>query len=131
MAVERWRKIVESGDFDRLADVYAPQVFFEANLPTWRFQRQGRDAVVGQFHDWYGHKGAPRFVGWVERPTDTGTVVELEQLTGSGEDELYYRYVNVFVVEDDMVSEHVIYCPGPWDKPARARWEAEETLIRP
>lgn len=131
MVLQRLRKVLESGDFDRLAEVYAPDCFFEVNIPTWRFQRQGTEAVIQQFHTWYGEKGAPRFVSWRERPTDSGAIVELEQLVGSGADELYFRYINVFVLAGDMVKEHVLYCPGPWDRTSRLRWAAEETLIRP
>jgi hypothetical protein len=68
MVLQRLRKILESGDFDRLAEVYAPDCFIEAN---------------------------------------------------------------VFAVTRDMVTEHVIYCPGPWDRQSRLRWAAEESLIRP
>lgn len=78
-----------------------------------------------------GQKGAARFAGWVEQPTDSGTIVGLEQLVASGAEGLYYRYINVFSLDGDMVTEHVIYCPGPWDQQSRARWAAEETLIRP
>lgn len=125
MVVERYRKCLEAGDFTALADVYAQDAVLDANVPSWRLQRQGSEAIVRQFEEWY-QATPPRFVGWHERPTGWGKVVELETRLGEGEGELYFREAHLFVTADERITQHVFYCTGPWDAETIARHQAAE-----
>lgn len=124
----RLRQILESGEFARLVEVYAPEALLDANVPTWRFQRQGHEAIVQQFHGWYS--GPMPLVGWRERPTGWGAVVELEERQGEREEEVYSRSVHLFVTAGDQIAEHVVYCTGVWDADGLAHHRAHAPMIR-
>ena len=37
---------MRAADWEAIAETYSPDVLLDVNLPTWRFQLQGRDAVA-------------------------------------------------------------------------------------
>ena len=46
---EKVVKAIVAADWPGLADCYAADVLLDMNLPTWRFQLQGRDTVREYF----------------------------------------------------------------------------------
>lgn len=129
MVIDRYRKCLEAGDFAALTEVYAPGALLDANVPSWRLQRQGVSAIVGQFQEWYGG-GLPRFTGWHERPTDWGTVIEVEATVGEGDDETLFREAHLFFCAGDRITEHIFYCTGPWDRKTVAQHAADAPMVR-
>ena len=109
---------------EMLPDVFADDVFLDMNVPTWRVQFQGLDAVRAS----RAHGGR-----WDVRPgpvieTPDGFVMETaieEAGTGSS------RSVNLVTVVDGRIATVVHYCTGVWDPATRARHAREVTLIAP
>lgn len=52
MLLDRYRKLLETGDLDGLRDLYAADAVIDANVPAWRFQREGRDEIREQYAQW-------------------------------------------------------------------------------
>lgn len=129
MVIERFKKLLESGDFDELDEVYAPNALLDANVPAWRFQRLGLDEIVAQYKEWYLPTPV-RITGWKEKRTTWGAVIEVESSAGEGEDEKYVREIHIFLTADDRITEHISYCTGPWDRETVARQRAEAPMVR-
>lgn len=131
MVIERFRKLWESGDAAGLADLYSPDALLDMNLPQWRFQLQGPQAISAQLKGYFD-RGPVEVVTWKERAGDFGVVVEEESRWKVEPEELYYRQVHIFVTDgNDRIADHVIYCPGEWDKATVERHKTEAPMIRP
>ena len=123
MPVEQLRRCLETRDWDRLADVYAPGAVLDANVPQWRFQRRGLEAIVAQYRDWY--PDPVRLVEWTPTPTTFGAVVEQAEWTVEDGEERYSRSVHVLHVDDARILHHVLYCTGQWDRATVERHSLE------
>lgn len=131
MDTERFRKLWEAGDTEGLADLYAPDAVLDMNLPQWRFQLQGPKAITAQLKGYFD-RGPIRVESWKERTGDFGTVVEEASWWEVEPEELYYRQVHIFGIDaDGRISQHVVYCPGEWDKATVEKQKAEAPMIRP
>jgi hypothetical protein len=126
-AAARLRRSLESGEVDGLAQLYARDALLDANLPSWRVQRQGTGAIVKQFKEWYPEP--PRFVEWCERPTSWGAVVECAELHGDGADETYFRTVCLLLMDGERIGTHIVYCTGAWDLATRARHARKAPMV--
>ena len=122
------RDCLESGSFAQLADIYAPEALLDVNLPRWRFQRQGLEAIISQYEEWY--PSPVRISSWVERSTEWGGVIESAVWQGEGEGEEYYRQIELLFVERGRITEHVMYCTGKWDPATVTRNKNEAPMIR-
>lgn len=130
MVVDRFRKLVETWDATLVDDLYTEDAFVDANVPSWRFQRQGVEEIREQYESWSpeGH----RLVEWRPRSFPGGAIVETAVLEHEGtEEELYTREVHILSIADDRISEHTLYCTGPWDLETVDRQRAEAPMIRP
>ncbi len=126
MPIERLRRCLEAGDWDRLAEVYAPDALLDANVPQWRFQRRGFEEIVAQYRDWYPEP--VRLVEWTPTPTEFGAVVEQAEWTVVGGEETYTRSVHLLQVGGRRIVRHVLYCTGRWNKPTVERHRQEAPL---
>lgn len=129
-AVDRWREAWASNDPEAIGEAYADDALMDANVPHWRFQVQGREAIVEQLREW-GRLGVIRVAGWQQRATEWGAVVEEESFVGEGPDERYFRVLHCFVTAGDRIVEHVSYCTGVWDKATLERQRAEASAGSP
>jgi hypothetical protein len=129
MVTEQFRKILSSGVFEEFRTVYADDALLDVNVPCWRFQRQGPRAIIDQFRDWYP-VAPPRISGWRERPTGWGAAVESEEVEGDGAEALLSRTMHLLVIDDDLITEHTMYCTGPWDAATVTRHRAEAPMVR-
>jgi ketosteroid isomerase-like protein len=114
---------------DAGADTFAPDAFFDLNMPVWRFQLQGREAFSAQLaHLARGdvHVDVLRTVA-----TASGFVTEHVERQMVGGDELSARRLWLCEVRDGRITEVVGYCSGEWDARLRARHAAEAPMIRP
>src|SRR4029453_2252120 len=91
---------------------FANDVFFDMNVPSWRYQIQGHAAVAGLFHS---EEPARVRVGSVT-PTATGFVAETDYHTVEGGAPVYYRTVSLVTIHDAQISTVTHYCTGPWDE---------------
>ncbi|CAN5500633.1 hypothetical protein BH20ACT23_BH20ACT23_03170 [soil metagenome] len=111
-----------------VGDLFAPDVFFDLNMPVWRFQMQGVDA----FEKWR-RELTPEGTGInVLRtvPTLSGFVTEYEEFEEKEGRELTSRKMFLCEVREGRIAEVVAYCSGEWDEDLRARHAVEAPMIR-
>ena len=106
---------------------FAADVFFDMNVPSWRYQIQGHDAAAGLFHS---EEPVRMHVGAVISSA-TGFVVETDYETVEGGARIYYRSISMVTVHDGQISKVIHYCTGPWDEATRARQAREAPMLRP
>lgn len=128
--VEQVERCYRAGDFEGLAVIYEPDVILDVHVPSWRFQFQGPEALVGWFTETISHFENFR-VTWVRAtPTDGGVIVEWEMHTGEGDNEHLCRQVDILHGDGERISEHVVWCGGMWDAGTIARQRAEAPMVR-
>lgn len=115
--------------FDARADLFAPDVFFDLNMPVWRFQLQGPAAFEAQLKAI--NEGTPRIDILRTVPTVSGFVTEHEEHQEVGGQELTARRLWLCEVQDGRIAEAIGYCSGEWDEALRARHAVEAPMIRP
>jgi hypothetical protein len=108
-------------------EAFAEDVFFDMNVPSWRYQIQGHEAAAGLFHS---DEPTRMHVGAV-MATATGFVAETDYETVEGGARIYYRSVSLVTVQDGQISNVIHYCTGPWDEANRARQAREAPMLRP
>ncbi len=143
MTTQQRTKSAEPGTIDRLskgfhsvfetfearADVFAPDAFFDLNMPVWRFQVQGADAFGAQIAAI--NQGPSRVDILRTVPTVSGFVTEhVEHQSVKGEDHSARR-LWLCEVAGGLIVEVVGYCSGEWDEELRARHAAEAPMLRP
>jgi ketosteroid isomerase-like protein len=124
--IERLRE----GDYRGLVERAAPDVLLDMNLPTWRFQRLGRDDVRQYFSEQFAHLPAVRCTQSRVHSTANPVVVETEcRFDGEGREYLW-RAVDVVETDGDHITRITQYCSGCWDPDTIARNAAEAPMIR-
>jgi hypothetical protein len=118
-------RFLETGEVAPSA--FAPDVFLDMNVPSWRYQIQGHEAAAGLFHS---EEPVRMHVGTVTS-TATGFVVETDYETIEGGTRIYYRSVSLITIQDRRISNVVHYCTGPWDEATRVRQAHEAPMLRP
>jgi hypothetical protein len=118
---ERFVRAMETN----VTDVFADDVFCDINVPEWRFQMQGGEAI----REWLeGEQPHGCVVGsWASEPTASGVVVELEQRLG---DEIS-RNMHRLEVSDGKVTSWTMYCTGVWSLETQERQRRDAPMIRP
>jgi hypothetical protein len=106
-------------------EVFADDVFCDINVPEWRFQLQGRDAI----REWLSGEqpDGSRVVSWRADATESGVVVEVEQHDGDA----LSRNLHRLEVRDGKITEWTMYCTGVWSKETQERQAREAQMIRP
>jgi hypothetical protein len=109
--------------------LFAPDVFCDLTLPTWRLQGVGAAALAlrGENHPWSSRVTRHRV-----DPTPRGFVMEFEEewIDDAGTP-WYCREMLRADVGPEGIVELAVYCTGDWD-PARIAAHAEAVeLIRP
>ena len=121
---------MRTADWDAVADTYAGDVLLDMNLPTWRFQLQGRDAAGRYLREQTGGLANLRLVRHQVHRTDSGVVIEEEMRFDGDDGEYLWRAVDIFRVDGDQVTEHVQYCTGCWPPDQIARQAQEAPMVR-
>jgi hypothetical protein len=126
-------KVVTSmreADWEAIAETYAPDVLLDMNLPTWRFQLQGRDAATQYLVE--TTKGFVNLHTTQHRVfrTDDGVIIEEEMRFDGDDGEYLWRAVDIFHVDGDTVIEHRQYCTGCWAPDQIARQRDEAPMVR-
>jgi len=122
---ERLAEVFRTND---ASDVFTADVFFDLNMPVWRFQMQGVDA----FESWRrGLSPQGSEVNTLRTvPTFSGFVTEFEEVEEQGGRLLTSRKMFLCEVRGGRIAEVVAYCSGEWDEALRARHAAEAPMIR-
>jgi hypothetical protein len=110
-------------------DVFTPDVFFDLNMPVWRFQLTGPRAFTLQLRKIV--EGDVRINILRTVPTVSGFVTEHEEHQSVDGHDLTARRLWLCEVRDGRIAEATCYCSGEWDEALRARHAAEAPMIRP
>jgi hypothetical protein len=109
--------------------LFAPDVFCDFTMPTWRLQASGvEDCVALRLG---GHPGAGIVSRWRFDPIPTGFVVELEESWDADGEHWTAREMFRADINEHGITQLSVYCTGDWDTARRAEHAAAVTLIRP
>ena len=109
--------------------LFAPDVFLDLTMPTWRVQSIGTEDLVAVRKE--GHPGPGRVPRWRADPTPAGFVFEFEERWDHEGQEWYSRELMRVEVTGGQVAELTVYCTGDWDQARQAEHAAAVTLLRP
>ena len=108
---------------------FAPDAFFDLNMPVWRFQLRGAANFAAQLKQI--NEGPVRMEVSRTVPTLSGFVTEhVEHQKVDGED-ITARRIWLCEIRDGRIAEATGYCSGEWNEELRARHAAEVPMIRP
>ncbi len=124
---QRFHEVFQT--FDAGDDLFSPDVFFDLNMPVWRFQLLGPAAWAAQLRRI--NQGAVRVEILRTVPTVSGFVTEHEEHQDVDGQDLSARRLWLCEVRDGRIAEVVCYCSGEWDEELRARHAAEAPMVRP
>ena len=116
------------GATDEVVAACTPDVLVDINVPTWRFQLQGRDAL----HHILTEEEFPpgRTVGsWRSTPTADGHLLEVESHAPIAGEDRQWRELVWFRHTGEAVSEVTVFCSGVWDAATIARHAAEAPMV--
>jgi hypothetical protein len=118
---ERFVRAVETGD----VSLFAEDVFCDINVPEWRFQMQGRDAVT----EWMRSEmpDGCTVPTWRADGYEDGAIVEVVQQLG----EDISRNLHRLEVRDGKVVEWTMYCTGVWSVETQRTQAREAPMFRP
>ena len=109
-------------------DLFTSDVFFDLNMPMWRFQIQSPEVFTSQLRQISQGKSRVEILRTV--PTVSGFITEhVEHQDVDGED-LSARRLWLCEVRNGRIAEVLGYCTGEWDQALRARHAAEAPMIR-
>jgi hypothetical protein len=128
--VQRLVDAMRAADWDAITGTYAPDVLLDVNLPTWRFQLQGRDAATAYVREQTGDHPNLHAVSQRAHTTDDGVVIEEEMRFEGPDGEHLWRAVDIFRIDGDTVFEHTQYCTGSWSPDRIALQAREAPMVR-
>jgi hypothetical protein len=123
----RFAAVFETQEAGR--DLFSSDVFFDLNMPVWRFQLQGPDAFAQQLKKIL--EGVVRIDILRTVPTISGFVTEHEEHQQVDGQDLTARRLWLCTVRSGRIVEAIGYCTGEWDEELRIRHAAEAPMIRP
>lgn len=112
------RECLERGEFDRLADAYAPDAAVDASLPGARRKLHGPASIVELLGTCFAGPG--RLVEWAPAVDDGGLAVWFERVADGGA----ARQRHYLHMRDGLIARHWLYA-------ARPRTTEPETAPRP
>jgi ketosteroid isomerase-like protein len=124
----RFNRVFET--FDAGDDLFAPDAFFDLNMPVWRFQIEGAEAFANQVAK-INRGGAVRIDILRTVATVSGFVTEHEEHEDVDGEDMSARRLWLCEVRDGLITEVVGYCSGEWDEALRARHAVEAPMLRP
>jgi hypothetical protein len=117
-------------DIEGVSGLYRDDVILDANVPLWRFQLQGTDAILEWFRDELAHLGQPDVVSSSTHQSDDGIVVELQVEYDAGDGRHLCRELHLLLGDERGIAEHRVYCTGVWDPATIERHRVEGTVVR-
>ena len=109
--------------------LFAPDVFCDFTLPTWRLQSHGVAGLVRLRRA--GHPSPGRVTRSRTDPTPSGFVLEVEEEWDDAAGHWYCRELFRADVVDGAIAQLSVYCTGDWDEAQVARHAQEVALLRP
>lgn len=129
---DRIAECLRTLDAGGLAALYRADVLLDANVPEWRYQLQGLEAVVEQLREEWAPVAAAGYEVTASRalPMEDGVLVETEVCFHDDGEERRWRDVHIVRTDGEAVVEHTFYCTGIWDAATIARQAVEAPMVR-
>jgi hypothetical protein len=127
---ERVIACLRAGNYVGLTEWFAPDALLDMNLPTWRFQLQGRDAIGEYFSEQTSGLPNLRCTQLRALATDDAVVVESECRFDGPDGECMWRCVDLVRIVAGEIVEHVEYCTGCWGPDDIARQARDAPMVR-
>ena len=121
---------LRAADYVALTDRYAPDALLDVNLPAWRFQLQGPDAIKQYFTEQTAPLEHLRCTQLRELVTDDAVSVESECRFDGPDGEYLWRCIDLVRIVGDEIVEHTQYCTGHWTPTDIARQSGEAPMVR-
>ncbi len=130
-AVGRFLAGLETGVWDGIEDHLDPEIVYDASVPGWHYQYQGRDQVAAEYRSEWTGRHPWRLVEVNVDPCASGAVlVDFEARWGDPGDEEACRMANIFRFSGSgLVREHRLYCCGEWDPDTVRRVDASAPQV--
>jgi hypothetical protein len=109
--------------------LFAPDVFTDFTMPTWRLQAGGVEDSLALRRG--GHPGPGEVIRSRFDPTPTGFVLEVEEVWEDGGEHWYCRELFRADVGPAGITDLAVYCTGDWTAARVAQHARSVTLIRP
>lgn len=108
---------LESGDWTGIEARLAADVLYDASVPSWHYQYEGRDRIAAEYrHEWTGRHPWRLTELNVECCRSGAVVVDFEARWGDDGSEEACRMANIFRFDrDGRIVEHRLYCSGEWE----------------
>jgi predicted SnoaL-like aldol condensation-catalyzing enzyme len=120
---------LRAADWTSITSRYAANVVLDVNVPKWRMQLQGRDAVAQAVAEDLQKLKNVR-TPWVRTTSNADTVVLEYELRWDGiGGEWMSRAVCLFRLAGGSIVKHTEYCCGGWDPQDLAKNLAEAPII--
>jgi ketosteroid isomerase-like protein len=121
---------LRAGDYVGLAEHFASDALLDMNLPTWRFQLQGRAAITEYFAKQTGGLANLHCTQSRDLVTDDAVAVESECRFDGPDGEYLWRCVDLVRIVAGEIVEHAQYCTGCWSPADIARQADEAPMVR-
>jgi hypothetical protein len=127
---DRLATAMHDADWEAITATYAADVLLDMNLPTWRFQLQGRDAARQYFLEQTAGLRNLRTTQQQVFATEDGLIIQEEMRFDGDDGEYLWRAVDIFRIDGEAVTEHIEYCSGCWPPGQIARQADEAPMVR-
>jgi len=121
---------LRAGDYVGVAARCASDALLDMNLPTWRFQLQGREAITEYFSEQTAGLTNLHCTQLRELVSDDAVVVESECRFDGPDGEYLWRCVDLVRIVEGEIAEHAQYCTGCWSPADIARQSREAPMVR-
>ncbi|HVM00188.1 MAG TPA: nuclear transport factor 2 family protein [Egibacteraceae bacterium] len=112
---ERYSEALKHRDAAALRDVYHDDATVDCNVPQWRFELEGADAISTHLGDELAGVDAVTDVQVRSFDPSDWQAFEVEvSLTRDGQQRMY-RELELVRIVDGRIAEHIAYCTGEWD----------------
>lgn len=110
--------------------LFAPDLFTDFTMPTWRLQADTAESAIALRHA--GHQHDPgQIPRWRLDATERGFVLEVEETWHAQGEDWYCRELFRADVREGSISELAVYCTGDWDSARVQQHRAAVRLLRP
>jgi Phosphotransferase enzyme family len=109
---------LETGDFDPLVALYAPDAFLDASLPGLRVRLNGPAAICDRFREWWPTGG--RLLRWQTTVFPAGATIEFERSSLPPQGATLCRQRHFLQTRNGRIVRHQLYCARPQSSPVVA-----------
>lgn len=124
---QRFVRYLETGQAPE--GVFAPDVFLDFTLPTWRLQARGLSDVHAV--RMRGHPAQGTVPRYEVLPTPAGFAMQAEERWHDADGDWYCREAFFADIQGERITRLVVYCTGDWDAARQAAHRAQVRLLQP